>query len=89
MYFMGDRDPWFERMRARFRLEHGLLAGGAVFLAGLAFAAVIVIRWAERGFGNLSEERLAVLAAALMIVGLQVFFSSFLLSILGLRRRNR
>jgi glycosyltransferase involved in cell wall biosynthesis len=89
MYFMGDRDPWFERMRARFRLEHGLLAGGAVFVAGLGVAAVIVVRWAERGFGNLSEERLAVLAAALMIVGLQVFFSSFLLSILGLRRRNR
>ncbi len=26
-YFMGERDPWFDRMRARFRLEHGLLAG--------------------------------------------------------------
>src|SRR3954465_31080 len=89
MYFMGDRDPWFERMRARFRLEHGLLLGGSVFLAGWAVGAVIVIHWAERGFGNLSEERLAVLAAALMIVGLQIFFSSFLLSILGLRRRNR
>ena len=89
MYFMGDRDPWFERMRARFRLEHGLLLGGSVFAGGLGVAAVIVIRWAERGFGNLSEERLAVLAAALMIVGLQIFFSSFLLSILGLRRRNR
>jgi hypothetical protein len=89
MYFMGDKDPWFERMRARFRLEHGLLLGGVVFFAGLAVAAVIVIHWAQRGFGNLSEERLAVLAAALMIVGLQVFFSSFLLSILGLRRRNR
>ncbi|HEX4719758.1 MAG TPA: glycosyltransferase family 2 protein [Thermoleophilaceae bacterium] len=89
MYFMGDRDPWFERMRARFRLEHGLLLGGSVFGAGLAVGAVIVIRWVERGFGNLSEERLAVLAAALMIVGLQIFFSSFLLSILGLRRRNR
>jgi hypothetical protein len=89
MYFMGDRDPWFERMRARFRLEHGLLLGGLVFTGGLLVGAVIVIHWAERGFGNLSEERLAVLAAALMIVGLQVFFSSFLLSILGLRRRNR
>src|SRR3954463_6512883 len=89
MYFMGDRDPWFERMRARFRLEHGLMLGGGVFAAGLAVAALIVVRWAERGFGNLSEERWAVLAAALMIVGLQVFFSSFLLSILGLRRRNR
>ena len=89
MYFMGDKDPWFERMRARFRLEHGLLLGGGVFLAGLAVAAVIMIRWAERGFGILSEERLAVFGATLMIVGLQIFFSSFLLSILGLRRRNR
>ena len=25
-YFMGEKDPWFDRMRARFRLEHGLLA---------------------------------------------------------------
>jgi glycosyltransferase involved in cell wall biosynthesis len=89
MYFMDDRDPWFERMRARFRLEHGLMLGGGVFIAGLAVAAVIVAKWASRGFGVLSEERLAVLAAALMIIGLQVFFSSFLLSILGLRRRNR
>ena len=89
MYFMGDRDPWFERMRARFRLEHGLLLGGGVFAAGLVAAAVIIVKWAQRGFGVLSEERLAVLAAALMIIGVQVFFSSFLLSILGLRRRSR
>jgi glycosyltransferase involved in cell wall biosynthesis len=89
MYFMGDRDPWFERMRARFRLEHGLLLGGGVFIAGLVVAAVILIEWAQRGFGVLSEERLAVLAAAFMIIGVQIFFSSFLLSILGLRRRSR
>jgi hypothetical protein len=85
-YFMGEKDPWFDRMRARFRLEHGLLAGGAILLAGLVSAAVIVITWIDRGFGSLSEERLAVLAAALVIVGVQIIFSSFLLSILGLRR---
>jgi glycosyltransferase involved in cell wall biosynthesis len=87
-YFMGDRDPWFDRMRARFKLEHGLLAGGVIGLAGLAIAGVILGIWANRGFGGLSEERLAVLAATLIIVGIQVFFSSFLLSILGLRRRG-
>jgi len=87
-YFMGERDPWFDRMRARFNLEHGLMLGGVFILAGLAMAAIIVGTWIERGFGQLSEERLAVLAATLLIVGLQIFFSSFLISILGLRRRR-
>ncbi len=86
-YFMGEKDAWFDRMRARFRLEHGLLLGGAVLLVGLLIAAVIVATWIANGTGQLSEERLAVLAATLVIVGMQVFFSSFLLSILGLRRR--
>ena len=27
-YFMNEKDPWFDRMRARFRLEHGLMLGG-------------------------------------------------------------
>jgi glycosyltransferase involved in cell wall biosynthesis len=85
-YFMGEKDPWFDRMRARFKLEHGLLLGGAIMLAGLAMTAVIVGIWIDRGFGALSEERLAVLAAALIIVGMQIFFSSFLISIIGLRR---
>ena len=85
-YFMGERDPWFERMRARFRLEHGLLLGGVITLVGLTCAAVIVVDWANQGFGELSDERTAVAAATLIIVGIQVFFSSFLLSIIGLRR---
>jgi glycosyltransferase involved in cell wall biosynthesis len=87
-YFMGEKDPWFDRMRARFRLEHGLLAGGVITLAGAVIGLVIVIMWVERGFGALSEERLMMLAVTLVIVGLQVFFASFLLSILGLRRRG-
>jgi glycosyltransferase involved in cell wall biosynthesis len=87
-YFMGEQDPWFDRMRARFNLEHGLLLGGVIIFAGLVMAAVILGIWIERGFGELSEERLAVLAATLLIVGLQIFFSSFLISILGLRRRR-
>jgi len=86
-YFMGERDPWFDRMRARFRLEHGLLLGGLFTLVGLVMGAVIVGTWIAHGFGSLADERLAVVAASLIIVGIQIFFSSFLLSILGLRRR--
>jgi hypothetical protein len=87
-YFMGEQDPWFDRMRARFKLEHGLLLGGVCIFAGLVMAGVILGTWIDRGFGQLSEERLAILAATFLIVGLQIFFSSFLISILGLRRRR-
>ena len=87
IYFMQEREPWFERARDRFRLEHGLLVGGALTIAGLTTAAVIVARWIDRGLGALGEEQLAVFATTLIVVGIQIFFSSFLLSILGLRRR--
>ncbi len=86
-YFMGEKDPWFDRMRARFRLEHGLLLGGLFALAGIVMGAVVIVTWISHGFGSLSDERLALVAASLVIVGIQIFFSSFLLSILGLRRR--
>ncbi len=86
-YFMGEQDPWFDRMRARFRLEHGLLLGGLFVLVGLVMGGLILATWISHGFGSLADEHLAVIAATLMIVGIQIFFSSFLLSILGLRRR--
>jgi glycosyltransferase involved in cell wall biosynthesis len=85
-YFMGERDPWFDRMRARFRLEHGLLLGGLFMLAGVIMGAIVLVIWISNGFGALAYEQLALFAAALLIVGIQIFFSSFLLSILGLRR---
>ncbi len=86
-YFMGEKDAWFDRMRARFHLEHGLMLGGLIMLAGAILGAVIVVHWVQRGFGAISEEQDAIAAATLLIIGIQVFFSSFLLSILGLRRR--
>ena len=59
-----------------------------VVCAGLAVGGVVVGRWVSHGFGTLAEERLAIVAATLVIVGIQVFFTSFLLSIMGLRRRG-
>jgi glycosyltransferase involved in cell wall biosynthesis len=85
-YFMGDRDPWFDRVRARLRLEHGLMLGGSIALVGLAIITAIVLQWIARGFGSLSQERTAIFAATLLVLGIQVIFSSLLLSILGLRR---
>jgi glycosyltransferase involved in cell wall biosynthesis len=85
-FVLGTPDPGFDRLQRRVRLEHGLVLGTLITVVGLSHGGGLVGKWAARGFGTLSEERLAVLSVTIVIVGIQVFFTSFLLSILGLRR---
>jgi glycosyltransferase involved in cell wall biosynthesis len=85
---LGDRDPWLQGWMARLKLEHGLLAGAAFTLAGTALGFTVVANWLASGLGSLSEERALISAATLVTVGIQVFFTSFLLSLLSLRRRE-
>jgi glycosyltransferase involved in cell wall biosynthesis len=89
VHHLGERDRLYDRFDGRLRLEHGLIAGTLTLLAGLVVWIAVLIRWVDRGFGELSEEKLAVLSLTLIVVGLQVIFTSFLLSIVGLRRRDR
>jgi glycosyltransferase involved in cell wall biosynthesis len=86
-YFLGRTAPWFERVRARIRLEHALIAGGTLFAVGFGLCAVIVGVWIGHDFGALREEMLFLAGATMVIIGTQVMFTSFLVSILGLRRR--
>jgi glycosyltransferase involved in cell wall biosynthesis len=89
VYQLGDRDPMFARVGGRVRLGHGLLLGVVVMVAGLGVGAVVIGHWIANGFGRLAEEQVTILAATLFIIGVQVFFTSFLLSLIGLRRRGR
>jgi glycosyltransferase involved in cell wall biosynthesis len=88
VYFISEQDQLFQKLRSRLRLEHGLALAALVGIAGLALVGIVIGRWASTGFGTLREERLAILAATVIAVGAQIFFTSFLLSIIGLRRRR-
>jgi glycosyltransferase involved in cell wall biosynthesis len=88
VYVISEQDQLFQKLRARLRLEHGLALAAIVGIAGIALSAIVVARWASHGFGSLQEVRLAILAATVISVGAQIFFTSFLLSIIGLRRRR-
>jgi glycosyltransferase involved in cell wall biosynthesis len=87
-FLMGERSPMLDHFRLRYKLEHILLAGVAVLLVGLAAMAYVALVWAHRGFGSLGEERFAILGSTLFIIGIQVIFSAFLVSIIGLRRTS-
>jgi glycosyltransferase involved in cell wall biosynthesis len=87
-FLMGERSPVLDRFRLRFKLEDVLLAGVAVILLGLAAMVYVAVVWADRGFGSLGEERFAILGSTLFIIGIQIVFSAFLVSIIGLRRTS-
>jgi len=88
VYFISEQDELFQKLRSRLRLEHGLALAALVGMGGLALIGIVIGRWASNGFGTLREERLAILAATVVAVAAQIFFTSFLVSIIGLRRRR-
>jgi hypothetical protein len=48
---------------------------------------IVVAGWLASGLGSLAEERALIVAGTLVTVGLQVVFTSFLISILAMRPR--
>jgi glycosyltransferase involved in cell wall biosynthesis len=88
VFVMGDRDSLFHRLEQRIKLEHSLLAALTLVAGGLALGAYVTLTWASTGFGELREVSLAVIAMTLVVVGLQLFFTSFFVSLLGQRRAS-
>ncbi len=70
-----------------FNLERGLAVGVVLFILGFGIDAAILLRWLKSGMGSLDAVRPAIQASTLMIVGAQMIFSSFFLSMLTLPRR--
>jgi hypothetical protein len=87
--FLPD-DPKFQRLFLYFQLESGLLLGIFFLLAGFIAMAYAVVVWRQASFGNLSPThmlRLVLPAAASLMLGVEIVFSSFFLSLLGMRNR--
>lgn len=80
------RSVSLRRLLKRVTLETGLLLGGALALLGFAGCAWITWQWASSGFGELQQVRQVLFWSMWLFLGLQVIFSSFFLSMLGISR---
>jgi glycosyltransferase involved in cell wall biosynthesis len=67
-------------------LKRGLSIGAGILLIGFLINLDILIAWILSGFSNLGKIRIIIFGSTIMIVGLQVIFSSFFLSILGIEK---
>lgn len=73
-----------------FSLENGLVLGLVLCLLGAAGTVMAVLEWSSASFGPLSPKsmmRVTIPSLTLFVAGVQIMFSSFFLSILGLKRR--
>ena len=77
-----------KRLLKRIRLETGLLFGGQLFLAGLIGCGRIAWGWAAGGFGPLYQVRQILFWSTWLFLGIQIIFSSFFLSMLGISRET-
>ena len=83
------RSPILERGLDRFSLGFGLLAGFLLCIAGIVLYGVGLVIWGGKHFGPLpdysSTLRFAIAGTTLLILGMQTFFGSFVLSLFELQ----
>ncbi len=80
------RDALLEMFYKKFTLEKGLALGGLICLVGVGTSGYVVLKWMASGFGSLDETRMLIFGLTFIAIGVQTVFSSFLLSLLGLKR---
>jgi hypothetical protein len=84
-YREGLRRPgaWARVFLSRSRLEIWLLVGSGLILVGGAWAGSITAKWVAADFGALDRIRSLMAAATLIVIGAQLFFSGFMMSVLS------
>jgi glycosyltransferase involved in cell wall biosynthesis len=85
-------DPRLNRLFPVINLEVGILIGLIIAVSGLGLLIGAFLYWAKLGFGEMSYPdslRLVIPAITLLTLGVQIIFSSFFMSILGLKTRKQ
>jgi glycosyltransferase involved in cell wall biosynthesis len=91
-YLLPHQQIFLEKFQRSFQLEKGLVVGLVLFIAGVVFLVKSVLYWKNVHFGDLDPFvvlRWVVPSATLLVLGLQVVISSFYLSFLTIRSRDR
>jgi len=75
-----------ERWLKQVKLEHGLVLGLGLATVGAAGSFWLVALWIHSGLGRFDELRLVIFFSLLFFLGVQITFSSFFISMLGISR---
>lgn len=81
-------DPWFLSTVRVARLENGLIAGGLLFVVGVALAIYALGSWDAGGFGSLRPSdtmRLVIPSGTAILLAMHIAYGAFFISVLEIR----
>jgi len=84
---LGEKSEFFEKMFNYITIEKASIVGTLISFAGLIIYVLIFAKWLKSGFGSLNEIKNSIVALTLIVLGAQTIFSSFMFSILGIKKR--
>jgi glycosyltransferase involved in cell wall biosynthesis len=85
---LGDTNTTLQWMFRHLTIEKAGIVGIFLTLLGLCVYILIYSRWYQSGFGSLNEIKNSIVALTLFVLGIQTFFSAFMLSIIGIKERH-
>lgn len=84
---LKNRDEKMEKMFKYITIEKAGILGTIISVVGLIIYFWIFAKWAGNKFGSLNEIKNSVVALTFVVLGVQTIFSSFMLSILGIKEK--
>jgi len=82
---LKEHNERLEKMFKYITIERAGITGIIISFVGLLIYFLIFAKWVNAGFGSLNEVKNSIVALTLIVVGVQTVFSSFMLSILGIK----
>jgi glycosyltransferase involved in cell wall biosynthesis len=84
---LKDTDTAFEKLFKIFTIEKIVLLGVAIALIGFLIFIYIFINWMQNDFGEINHIKNSIVALLFIVIGIQTFFSGFMLSTLGIKEK--
>ena len=82
---LGEQSNFMNSIYRHVSIEKAGTAGIFLIIFGLSIFFFIFYKWYRSHFGPLEEVKASIAAMTMITLGIQTFFSSFMLSILGIK----
>ena len=85
--YLNEPHPFTDFINQKLNLEKSLLISLTPLLISIGLLIFILVEWINKGFGELDRIEESIFALTLFIISIQAIFSSFFISILGMKNK--